>query len=207
MKRHIVKLIMLGLLVLAVVVLINKLTNHRSDAAINTETYIKAETKSETVTEELVLGKLTSQSELVSFEQPIHEKAIHKDDNWLGERHTEIVVSGTYKMGMDISEVKLKHVDSVNGFIYIELPEPKLISLEIPYDKVYIHKEKGALRKKMSESEQKELYKIVEDDIRKQIKKDKEIKKQANTFNELALRNFLLEIGGVKEVIFKDGAE
>ena len=59
----------------------------------------------------------------------------------------------------------------------------------------------------MSESEQKELYKIVEDDIRKQIKKDKEIKKQANTFNELALRNFLMEIGGVKEVIFKEGVK
>lgn len=154
------------------------------------------------ISEELIMGKLKAKSQIVSIEQSFNSKSTLVDDNWLGERETELKVKGNYKMGLNTNEIEVKHVDNTSGVVYIKLPDPVIISLQLPYDDIGIDKTKGFLRLSMNEDEEKNFYKSVEKEIRNKLNKDKEIHKQAVLHNHEVVKGLLNSVG-VNEVIFE----
>ena len=104
-------------------------------------------------------------------------------------------------MGMEIEDIEVVYIEGET--VHIELPETKLISLEISYDQVDFDKVKGKLRRSMSEDEKKQFYKVAEKNIRKEISSDKEIQNQANLHNKQVIENVIKELAGVKYVVFR----
>lgn len=155
------------------------------------------------VSKDFVLGKLQSKSQIVSFEQELKNITFTDvDESWAGNRHTEMTLQGTYKMGLATSDIHIKHIDS-NGVVYIELPEPILISLELPYDQIIIEKTQGWLRIGMNEEEKKSFYKLAEASIRNDIMSNKETLKQADAFNQAAVKEIVAMLPTIRGVVFE----
>lgn len=152
------------------------------------------------VTEEIVLNKLRSVQQIISMQQDFTQKFTQVDDGVFGERHTVFWVNGTYKMGLHINKVKVVSINK--GTVHIDLPDPELISLEIPYDQIYTHKEKGILRTEMREDEKRDTYKHIEQDIRENLV-EKDFMKQADLHNQKVIRELLTGLAGVKKVVFE----
>jgi hypothetical protein len=155
------------------------------------------------ISEDLILSKLKSKSQIVSLQQTLHKKDTFVDDNLLGERKTELTVNGTYKMGLNTKDIEIRHIDSENGIIYIKLGSPVLISLDIPYDKVEFDKTQGWLRLAMDEEEQKNFYKSVDKNIEKELINDKELLKVADSMNRDVIMDLLNGLPEIKNVVFE----
>lgn len=155
------------------------------------------------ISKEFILGKLQFKSQIVSMEQELKNISFtHVDDSLFGQRHTELTLNGTYKMGLDTSGIEVTHIDK-SGIVYIDLPDPKLISLELPYDQIDIEKTKGWARLAMNEEELKNFYKAAETSIRNDILHNEQTLKQAELFNQEAVRGLIKKIPTVKSVVFQ----
>ncbi|MBD1379097.1 DUF4230 domain-containing protein [Metabacillus arenae] len=156
------------------------------------------------ISEEMILGKLQSKSEIVSVEQEINKTDTKVDDGFLGKRETEMNVHGSYKMGISTKNIHIANVDNENGTVYISLGNPELVSLEIPFNEVEIEKTSGWLRLSMSEDETKSFYKSVHKNIENEILNDKEIMSQANLNNQRVIKELLIGLPGVNDIIFSE---
>jgi hypothetical protein len=155
------------------------------------------------ISEEYVLSKLKAKSQIVSTEQTLHKKDTYVDDSLFGERKTELTVKGVYKMGLNTKDIEIKHIDSQNGIVYIKLPSPVLISLDIPFDQVEFYKTKGWLRLAMSEEEQKKFYKAVDKNIETELIKDKELMQVADLMNRDVISDLLKGFPEIKNIVFE----
>ena len=189
------------IILVSVLLIIFKLINPAQAEPGNVTTIQQTETEYTIVTKEMVLGKLKSLGQIVSMQQEFTDDYIDIDDGLFGERQTQLRLAGTYKMGLEIKDIEVVYIEGKT--IHIELPETKLISLEIPYDQVDFDKVKGKLRRSMSEDEKKQFYKVAEKNIRKEISGDKGVRNQANLHNRQVIEDLLKELNGVKYVVFR----
>jgi hypothetical protein len=155
------------------------------------------------ISEEMVMSKLKVKSQIVSMEQTLEKTDTFVDDGLLGERHTELTVNGTYKMGLNTKDIQVQHIDNQNGIVYIKLGKPVLISLDIPYDQIQFDKTQGFFRLAMDEKEEKQFYKAVHKNIETELTKDKEILKTADLMNKDVVENILKLIPEIKSIVFQ----
>lgn len=166
---------------------------------------VKNEKAEYIITKDVIYGKLTEVREEVSLKGNLDEydnEAIKIDKTWLGERHTQLRYAGTFKMGLDRHEVEIKHIDSESETVYIKMPDPILISLNLPYDQIDFKKTKGFARLAMSEEEKKNYYKVVEKDIIKELMKNKELMRKVDLLNKEHTREILSELK-IKHIVFE----
>lgn len=155
------------------------------------------------ISEEMVMSKLESKSQIVSLKQDLHKKEVKIDDSFFGERQTKLEINGTYKMGVNTKDISVKHIDSDSGIVYIELPKPVLISLELPYDQIGFDKTDGFFRLAMDEEEEKKFYKSAKKNIKTELMKDKELLKRVNLFNQEVVEEILTSMTEIKSVVFE----
>jgi hypothetical protein len=155
------------------------------------------------ISEEMIMSKLKSKSQIVSMEQTLRKTDTFVDDSLLGERKTELTVNGTYKMGLNTKDIEIRHIDSQNGIVYIKLGKPVLISLDIPYDQVEFDKKQGFFRLAIDEKEQKNFYKSVDKNIERELINDKELLKVADSMNRDVIMDLLNGLPEIKNVVFE----
>lgn len=155
------------------------------------------------ISEEMIMSKLKSKSQIVSLQQNLNKTDTIVDENMFGKRKTELTIKGTYKMGLETKEIHINHIDSSTGIVYIKLPQPILISLEIPFDQIDFDKTQGFFRLSANEDEQKTFYKAVHKNVEKELLNDKEVMKLADTYNKDAVEDILRLIPNVKAIIFE----
>jgi hypothetical protein len=154
------------------------------------------------ISEEMVMSKLKSKSQIVSMEQTLHKTDTIVDDSLLGQRKTELTLKGTYKMGLNTKDIQVQHIDNQNGIVYIKLGKPVLISLDIPYDQIKFDKTQGFFRLALDEKEEKQFYKAVHKNIESELNKDKEVLKTADLMNRDVIMDLLKMIPDIKSVVF-----
>jgi hypothetical protein len=155
------------------------------------------------IDENIIKSKLQMKSQIVSLQQSFDKKSIYVDKNILGERDTQMKVHGTYQFGLNTKEIRIEHIDSQNGIIYVHLPNPVLINLDIPFNKIDFEKTSGWLRLSMSDTDKKNFYKATEKQIERDLIHDKELMKQADIFNQQNVKDILQLVPGVNDVVFK----
>lgn len=155
------------------------------------------------ISKEMIMSKLEAKSQIVSLQQDLHKTETIVEDGLLGERRTELEINGTYKMGLNTEDIVVKNIDSKSGTVYIELPDPILISLELPYDELSFNKTQGFFRFSMSEEEQKDFYKSTADNIRVELLHNEELMKTADLYNQGVIEEILLTMSEIKYVHFE----
>lgn len=157
------------------------------------------------ISKEMVLSSLQAKAELVSYEQDLFKVEEHHDKSLFGQRVTELTMKGSYKMGLDTADITVTHIDNQNGTVYVELPKPKVISMDVPYDRIEFDKEQGWFRLAMSEEEQKNFYRSAINSMRNELNTDPQILQTANLYNQEVVRDLILKVSNVKRVVFTEG--
>lgn len=155
------------------------------------------------INKEMILGKLQSKNQIVSLEQSLENTFTHVDDGFLGKRHTDLTIKGSYKMGLETSGIKVTQIDNETGIIHIDLPEPILISLDLPFDAMEFDKTKGWLRLALDEEEEKKFYRAARTSIENDLKTNEDILRHAELFNQEAVRDLIKLIPVIKGVVFE----
>lgn len=101
-------------------------------------------------------------------------KIVKANDNqtWykIGDRKILMSVEATIKAGIDLKAVKAEDVQIDGTSIRLRLPEPRLISLSIPPDKIKVaYQEVGVLRMEYDNAERDALLAQGEQQIRKAV--------------------------------------
>ena len=193
-----IKVVILITIIIAAAYLIYNPTSNNETKIIQ---YDEPETETYIVTEEMVLSKLKSQAQMISMEQEFSNTYTHVDESWIGTRKTAFSLSGTYKVGLEFKDIQVKVYK--DGVLCLELPKPKLISLEIPYDQIKVNKEQGFFRGEMDDKDKQSFYKVIEKDIRNEIGSDKETIKQAELYNQEVIKGILSDLAGVDYIVFQ----
>lgn len=152
------------------------------------------------ISEKAVMSKLQMKSQIVSLQQDLHKKDTYVDENFFGERQTELKINGTYQMGLNTEDIKVTHIQ--DGIVYIKLPKPVLINLDIPYDQIKFDKTQGFFRLAMSDDEQQKFYTATKKNIQQELMKNKELLKQADAMNKQVVMELLQGLQ-IKSVVFE----
>lgn len=150
--------------------------------------------------EETVISALQSKARFVAPTGKVEKTVVHRDKTWLGEREYAMTVKGEFTLGVDTKDIAI----SVEGnTIKVRIPQPKIVSLDLPYDRMTIAEDKSLLRKELPAEELKAMYSDVEKEVREDIAEDDVVQATAETQMERAVQQLLVRINGVQQIIFE----
>lgn len=162
-------------------------------------------------------GKLPTNQETISMLQEIEElgtveytvtKVVKADDNktWfkLGERKILITCEAIVKAGINLKELNHNNISRSGKKITIQLPPPKILSVNIPPEKINVAFEKvNMLRDQFTGKERNALMVQAELQI-KNSSVQLGIIEQAKINTQLLLSRLLLQLGFDKVVLSYD---
>lgn len=153
--------------------------------------------------EATVIHALAAKARIVAPTGEVTKTISQQDENFWGPRDYKMTVHGDYILGVDSADIDV----SVSGnTVKVRMPQPKVVSLDLPYDEMKIVEQKSFLRKELPEKELKALYTKAEAEVRKDIAKDDEVQAEAERQMEQAVSGLLLKINGVESVQFEEGS-
>jgi hypothetical protein len=126
-------------------------------------------------------------------------RVVKADDNqtWykMGNRKILITCSASVKAGIDFSRLQPQHVDQQQHKIYVKLPPPQLISLNIPPEGIkVVYSDVGVFRDPFTTGEINAIMRTAESQIRKQVE-SLDINTTARTNATAFLTRFLRNAG------------
>ena len=126
-------------------------------------------------------------------------RVVKADDNqtWykIGNRKILITCSASIKAGIDFSQLQPQHVDQQQHKIYVKLPPPQLISLNIPPESIkVVYSDVGVFRDPFTTAELNTIMRAAESQIRKQVE-SLDINTTARTNATAFLTRFLRNSG------------
>lgn len=150
--------------------------------------------------EATVIHALAAKARIVAPTGEVTKTISQQDENFWGHRDYKMTVHGDYILGVNTQDIDV----SVSGnTVKVRMPQPKVVSLDLPYDEMTVTEQKSLLRKELPEAQLKALYTKAEAEVRKDIAKDDEVQAKAERQMEQAVSGLLLKINGVKSVQFE----
>jgi Protein of unknown function (DUF4230) len=149
--------------------------------------------------EETVIKELTKSAQLVTLTGKAEKTEPYFNDKWYGIQSALVNVRGQFLLGINTEDIE---VTTAGNVVKVRLPQPKLISLDLPYDRVTIHQSNGLLRKDVDETKLKALYRDAKSEIKADIANDKRAQDKAEASAEKTVRGMVLKISGVEAVVF-----
>lgn len=209
MKKALAPLLLGMIFMLLIIILFESKFEDRLDLAFALD---EEETLYQNVIDkEAIISKLKMENTLVSLSGNIEKTFGYKDKlyqskfKWLdapGQKKFEMTLHGNFKMGVNLNDIKPEHVFVKEETVKLIIPEPHLISLELPYDLIDINKEVGMLRRDFKETEKQEIYKIAKSKIHKHLIENENYLGEAKANAMENIKNLLLLIPNVKYVEF-----
>jgi hypothetical protein len=155
------------------------------------------------VSREAVISALHSEAQIVGLSGEVAKTVRYQDENWLGKRDAVMTLQGTFKLGVNIADIKSDHVMvSDSGAVVIMMPKTVIISLDLPYDQMRIAKSSGLLRKDVPDEELRNMYDKARGLVISEIATDEETQHRAQLLTQQALEQLLRMVDGVEEVRF-----
>jgi hypothetical protein len=147
--------------------------------------------------EETVINELTKSAQLVTLTGKAEKTEPYFDNKWYGDQSAIVNVRGSFLLGINTEDIE---VTTAGNVVKVRLPQPKLISLDLPYDRVTIHQSNGILRKDVDEAKLKALYRDAKSEIKADIANDKRAQDKAEASAEKTVESMILKINGVEAV-------
>jgi hypothetical protein len=155
------------------------------------------------VSREAILSAIQSEAQIVGLSGEVAKTVRYHDENWLGKRDAVMTLTGTFKLGVNIADIKSDHVMvSESGTVVIVMPKTVIISLDLPYDQMRIAKSSGLLRKDVPDEELRNMYDKTRGLIISEIIADKDTQHRAQLLTQQAIEQLLRMVDGVEEVRF-----
>ena len=155
------------------------------------------------IDKQAVIKALKERLQIVGLEGKVEKEFRYTDAKWFGDKTFAMTLNGTFKTGFNIADITVDNVViTEDNEVIINTPDITLIALEIPYDKIVIDKDVGALRKDFTEVDRQLLYAKASASIRKQIEADVEVREESEEASQHAIEAILTLIPQVTKVTF-----
>jgi hypothetical protein len=153
------------------------------------------------VNKSAVLDALSETSQLVGLTGDISKTVTLTDNKWFGDKTYELTLNGEFKLGVETEELD---ITTRGNTVVVRFPQPKLISVDLPFDQASIKKDVGLLRQDLSESELQSLYGEARKEAVQDIRVNIKARERAETAVEHALEDLIEQVPAVESVIFVD---
>jgi hypothetical protein len=177
------------------------LTFYQSPDSPEANTQLAPVPTKQLVDKQAIVSALSETPQLVGLTGDISKTVTLKDDRWFGDKTYAMTLDGTFKLGVDTKDVGI----TVRGnTVVVRFPQPKLIAVDLPFDKAQLSKDVGFLRKDLSDSELQSLYGEARKQAVADVKVNVKARDKAEDAVEHALEDFIERLPAVESVIFVD---
>ena len=119
------------------------------------------------------------------------------DDSWLGDKTYSLTAKGSFKIGVDTDDIT---VSTHGNTVTVRFPQPKIISVSLPFDKAAIEKDVGLLRKDLTEAELQAMYGNARKGAVEDIERNRQAFDEAEESVERIIERLITPIPGVENV-------
>jgi Protein of unknown function (DUF4230) len=155
------------------------------------------------LTRETIVHALADESQIVGLRGTTSKTIVYTDSKWYGDRKYEVTVTGTFKMGANITREWLAGVQVENGTVSLPKLHIVLISADFPYDSMTVDKQVGWFRRELTDDDLRELYRTARTQAVSDVLRDQTVRQQAERNVERTIRELLTAVPGVKAVEFR----
>jgi Protein of unknown function (DUF4230) len=155
------------------------------------------------LTRETVIHALADESQIVGLRGTTSKTIVYADSKWYGDRKYEITVTGTFKLGANITREWLAGMKVEGGVVSLPKPHIVLISADFPYDSMTIDKQVGWFRRELTDEDLQQLYRKARTQAVSDVLRDSTTRQQAERNVERTIRELLTVVPGVKGVEFR----
>jgi hypothetical protein len=153
------------------------------------------------IDKQAIMSALSETPQLVGLTGDISKTVTLTEDRWFGDKTYEMTLDGTFKLGVDSKDIDV----TVRGnTVVVHFPQPKLIAVDLPFDKAQLSKDVGFLRKDLSDSELQSLYGQARKQAVADVKINVKARDKAEDAVENALEDLIERLPAVESVIFVD---
>ena len=158
-------------------------------------------TQAHYVDKQAVINALSTKSEIVGLTGKLAKTIEYHHDKWYGDKTYKLAATGTFKLGVSTSDIS---VTTHGNTVTVKFPQPKIISVDIPFDKARVSKDVGILRKDISEGELQAMYGKARTGAIDDIKRNRQAFERADASVERTIEALVGQVDGVKDVVFDE---
>jgi hypothetical protein len=151
------------------------------------------------VDKQAVINALSTKAQLVGLTGKVTKTITYKDDQWFGDKTYELAATGTFKLGVNTSDII---ITTHGNTVTVKFPQPKIISVDIPFDMAELSKDVSWTRKDISETELQAMFGKARTGAVEDIKRDRQAFEKASDSVERTIEALIESVDGVAEVEF-----
>ena len=151
------------------------------------------------VDKQAVINALSTKAQIVGLTGKVSKTIEYHADKWYGDKTYKLAATGTFKLGVQTSDI----IVTTNGnTVTVKFPQPKIISVEMPFDKAKISKDVGVFRKDLNEAQIQSMYGKARIDATEEIKRNRQAFDKANESVERTIEALIKPVDYVEKIEF-----
>ena len=157
------------------------------------------QTASHYVNKQAVINALSTKAELVGLTGKVAKTIEYKDNEWYGDKTYKLAATGTFKLGIQTADIQ---VTTHGNTVTVKFPQPKIISVDIPFDKASVSKDVGMFRKNLDEAQLQAMFGKARTGAIDDIKRNRQAFDKAEASVERTIEALISPVENVKNIEF-----
>jgi hypothetical protein len=153
------------------------------------------------VDKQAVINALSTKAEIVGLTGKVAKTIEYHADKWYGDKTYKLAATGTFKLGVSTSDII---VTTSGNTVTVKFPQPKIISVDLPFDKAALTKDVGFMRKDMSEAQLQAMYGKARTGATEDIKRNRQAFDKAEASVERTIEALVGQVDNVKTINFTE---
>jgi hypothetical protein len=153
------------------------------------------------VDKQAVINALSTKSEIVGLTGKVAKTIEYKDDQWYGDKTYKLAATGTFKLGVSTADII---VTTKGNTVNVKFPQPKIISVDLPFDKAKVSKDVGVFRSDLNEAQLQAMYGKARTGAVEDIKRNRQAFEKAEASVERTIEALIRPVDGVKNIEFME---
>jgi hypothetical protein len=151
------------------------------------------------VDKQAVINALSTKAELVGLTGKVAKTIEYSDNEWYGDKTYKLAATGTFKLGVSTADIQ---VTTHGNTVMVKFPQPKIISVDMPFDKAAVSKDVGMFRKDLNEAQLQAMFGKARTGAIEDIKRNRQAFDKAEASVERTIEALVGQVDGVKHVEF-----
>jgi hypothetical protein len=152
------------------------------------------------VDKQAVINALSTKAQIVGLTGKVSKTIEYKDDKWYGDKTYKLAATGTFKLGVSTSDIQ---ITTEGNTVKVKFPQPKIISIDMPYDKAVITKKIGPFfRLDLTDGQKQAMYGKARTGATEDIKRNRQAFDKAEASVERTIEALVGQVDNVKDVKF-----
>jgi hypothetical protein len=153
------------------------------------------------VDQQAVINALSTKAQIVGLTGKVSKTVEYRDGKWYGDKTYKLAATGSFKLGVDTSDII---ITTQGNTVNVKFPQPKIISVDIPFDKAELSKDVSWTRKDINETELQAMFGKARTGAVEDIKRDRQAFEKASDSVERTIEALIESVDYVEAVNFEE---